>query len=235
MRRMLASRAARQFPWLRYRSGASHRLPFAFGLRVCGGLALGFGFFGAALFFGLLLLLGAFLCFLLFPSARALFHVPFRVLFSFAGALSSRLPASRRSRSRFSRSCCSRVPFLLQPLFLALDGNVRFAGVRFFLSPWRRWRRRHHGSGWRGGSAGVGGAGGGGATRAGAACFAEPLTTARPPPLAGRSSCTSSHPWSAPRSMRHAPQRQSATARGHRGGRGERTGRVRRERAWMAW
>ncbi len=40
--------------------------------------------------------------------------------------------------------------FLLQPLFLALDGNVRFAGVRLFLRPWRRWgRRRHHGSGWR--------------------------------------------------------------------------------------
>ena len=29
--------------------------------------------------------------------------------------------------------------FLFQALFLALDGNVCFAGVRLFLSPWRRW------------------------------------------------------------------------------------------------
>ena len=45
---------------LRFGSALRIRFRLAFGLRFCGGLALGFCFFGSALFFGLLILINKF-------------------------------------------------------------------------------------------------------------------------------------------------------------------------------
>ena len=163
---MFAARGARQAlhaahvgvaqggQFLGFGIGPALRIGFclAFGLRVCGGLALGFCFFGTALFFGLLLLLGAFLCFLLFLQLALFFTFLFafffflQALFLLGFQLLAALTFALFTLLLFGTLAL----FLLQPLFLALDGNVRFAGVRLFLRPWWRWgRRRHHGSGWR--------------------------------------------------------------------------------------
>ena len=187
------------------------RLPVGFAL----GLASSARRFSSACF-----LLGV-LCFLLFLQLalfsrsfsrsfllQALFLLGFQLLAALVRAFHA--PAVRRVHA-----------FPAQPLFLALDGNVRFAGVRLFLSPWRRWEAgRHHGSGWRRGSAGVGGAGGGAEPRGRARPAAEPLTTARLPPLAGRSSWSSS-PHGQRRDqcgVHHNGQRHRAQAAGRRGG-----------------
>ena len=157
-----------------------------------------------------------------FPSARAFFTFLSRSFF-FAGALSSRLPASRDAHVRaFHAPAVRRVHAFPAPAaFLALDGNVRFAGVRLFLRPWRqgeaaaprqrvaealcrRGRRRR----WGGDHERV------------ARPAAEPLTTARLPLRAGRSSWSSSPMVSAAIRAR-APQRPATPRAGGRAAGGE--------------
>ncbi len=223
MRRMLAWwRARRPVPWLQHRLGASLGLPPGVWPRLLQCLLALFCFFGTALFFSLLLLLGAFLGLPAFLSARAFSTFLFASFFWVAGALSSQLPASRGDPFALFRSCLSARSASPAPAaFSRARWQCPLRGCQAFPEPVAAGGGGGGttAAGGGGGSAGVGGAGGGGgATSAGAACCGTADHSSASTAGWSLQSWSSSHPWSAPRSMRHVQAQRPAPPRRRRPG-----------------